>query len=156
MKILSVTNLIWNNAAKTSFNATVKFEELPFEEIVYTANANDAEDHGRLLWDKANSGDYGSIADYVAPSSPTPEEKREAMPYLTARQLRLGLLSLGKLADVPTAISALPSPEREQAEIEWQYASEFRRLHPLIVQLIPILGLTDEQIDPVWMEYSAK
>lgn len=77
------------------------------------------------------------------------------IPNLTARQLRLGLLSLGKLNDVPTAIAALPSPEREQADIEWQFASEFRRDHPLIVQLIPILGLQDEAVDAVWKEYSA-
>lgn len=76
------------------------------------------------------------------------------IPNLTARQFRLGLLSLGKLNDVPTAIAALPSPEREQAEIEWQFASEFRRDHPLIVQIIPILGLTDEQVDPVWEQFS--
>ncbi len=85
---------------------------------------------------------------------PTPDEKRAAMPNLTARQLRLGLLSLGKLDAVPAAISALPSPDREQAEIEWQYASEFRRLHPLIVQLIPILGLTDDQVDAVWLQFA--
>jgi hypothetical protein len=48
----------------------------------------------------------------------------------------------------------LPSSEKEQAEIEWEYASEFHRSHPLIVQLIPILGLTDEQVDNVWQEYS--
>lgn len=84
----------------------------------------------------------------------TPEEKRAAMPNLTARQLRLGLLQLGKLAGVPVAIAALPEPEKSQAQIEWDYASEFRRLHPLIVQLIPILGLTDEQVDPVWEQFS--
>ncbi len=97
--------------------------------------------------------DGNVIAPYVEPVL-TPEEKRERMPNLTARQLRLGLLFLGKLAGVPVAIAALPSPEKEQAQIEWDYASEFRRLHPLIVQLIPILGLTDEQVDPVWEQFS--
>lgn len=90
-----------------------------------------------------------TITPYVEPML-SPEEKRERMPRLTARQLRLGLLQLGKLAEVPVAIAALPEPERSQAQIEWDYASEFRRLHPLIVKLIPILGLTDEQVDPVW------
>ncbi len=90
----------------------------------------------------------------VDPPELTPEEKRAAMPNLTARQLRLGLLHLGKLAGVPSAIAALSEPEKSQAEIEWNYASEFRRLHPLIVRLIPILGLTDEQVDPVWLEFA--
>lgn len=88
----------------------------------------------------------------VAPPELSPEEKREAMPNLTARQLRLGLLQLGKLSDVPAAISALPQPEQSQAEIEWQFASEFRRLHPLIVQLLPILDLADEDVDQAWLD----
>lgn len=100
------------------------------------------------------SYDNESFAPPAAPPELTPEEKRAAMPNLTARQLRLGLLRLGKLAGVPAAIAALSEPEKSQAEIEWDYASEFRRLHPLIVQLIPILGLTDEQVDPVWLEFS--
>ncbi|MFQ0815391.1 hypothetical protein AVM02_02510 [Brucella anthropi] len=93
------------------------------------------------------------ISPYVEPAL-TPEEKRERMPNLTARQLRLGLLHLGKLDGVSIAISALPEPEKSQAQIEWDFASEFRRLHPLIVQLIPILGLTDEQVDPVWEQFA--
>ena len=97
----------------------------------------------------------GEVVEYTPPE-PSPEEKRAAMPNLTARQLRLGLLQLGKLAGVSIAIAALPEPEKSQAQIEWDFASEFCRLHPLIVQLIPILGLTDDQVDPVWMEYSAK
>jgi len=90
----------------------------------------------------------------MAPPELTAEEKRAAMPNLTARQLRLGLLHLGKLGGVPEAIAALPEPEKSQAEIEWQFASEFRRLHPLIVQLLPILGLADEDVDQAWLEFS--
>ncbi|QTO00543.1 hypothetical protein J8E27_12560 [Brucella sp. 458] len=101
---------------------------------------------------------YGKVwngATIIDPdANPTPEQVRERMPNLSARQLRLGLLHLGKLSDVPVAISALPEPEKSQAQIEWDYASEFRRLHPLIVRLIPILGLTDEQVDPVWEQFA--
>ncbi|ABS14210.1 hypothetical protein I6H96_02390 [Brucella anthropi] len=82
------------------------------------------------------------------------EEKRSQMPNLSQRQLRLGLNYLGKLNAVKAAIAALPDEDRTEAEIEWDFASEFRRLHPLIVQLIPILGLTDEEVDPVWMAFS--
>lgn len=96
----------------------------------------------------------GTFEPPVAPPELTPEEKRAAMPNLTARQLRLGLLHLGKLGEVPVAISALPEPEKSQAEIEWQFASEFRRLHPLIVQLLPILDLADEDVDQAWLEFA--
>ncbi|MCH4543140.1 hypothetical protein [Ochrobactrum sp. A-1] len=107
--------------------------------------------HRAMLVDWEAEGNV--ITPYTEPGL-TPEERRERMPNLSARQLRLGLLHLGKLADVPVAIAALPEPERSQAQIEWDYASEFRRLHPLIVQLIPILDLTDEQVDPVWEQFA--
>ncbi|SCD24315.1 hypothetical protein [Brucella inopinata] len=94
-----------------------------------------------------------TITPYAEPVL-TPEEKRAAMPNLTARQIRLGLLNLGKLAGVQAAINALPEPAKSEATIEWDFASEFRRLHPLIVQLIPLLGLTDEQVDTVWEQFS--
>lgn len=93
------------------------------------------------------------ITPYAEPSL-TPEEKRERMPRLTARQLRLGLLHLGKLSEVPVAIAALSEPERSQVQIEWDFASEFSRLHPLIVKLIPILRLTDDQVDTVWESHA--
>ncbi|MGN7962193.1 hypothetical protein [Brucella sp. 22210] len=95
----------------------------------------------------------GEIVAYAAPE-PTPEEKRERMPNLSARQIRLGLLHLGKLSAVNAAIGALPEPDKSEAQIEWDYASEFHRLNHLIVQLIPILGLTDEQVDIVWEQFS--
>ncbi|MEN5298365.1 hypothetical protein ABE530_08420 [Brucella sp. TWI559] len=87
-----------------------------------------------------------TINPYVAPPIP--------LPNLSARQLRLGLLSLSKLAAVDTAINQLPEPAKSEAKIEWEFASTFRRDHPLIIQLIPILGLNDGQVDAVWMEYS--
>jgi hypothetical protein len=115
---------------------------------VEMAIPNDIENRHRAMlaeWE----ADGNVIAPYAEPTL-TPEEKRERMPRLTARQLRLGLLHLGKLAEVPVAIAALSEPERSQAQIEWDFASEFHRLHPLIVKLIPILGLIDDQVDPVW------
>ncbi|KAB2712769.1 hypothetical protein F9K88_07360 [Brucella intermedia] len=89
------------------------------------------------------------------PPEPAPIDAPHVLPNLTARQLRLGLRSLGKLAAVDTAINQLPEPAKSEARIEWDYASEFRRDHPLILQLIPILGLDNEQVDALWMEYSA-
>ena len=150
--VLSVAAVRWVNEEHSILDCEVIFKELEgLGPLPFTTSAQADTDHGLEIWEKAKSGEYGKIADFVAPTS---EQVRERMPHLTARQLRLGLLSLGKLGDVPAAIAALPSPDKEQAEIEWQYASEFRRLHPLIVQLIPILGLSDDQIDGVWIEYS--
>lgn len=149
MEITSATDLIWKNAEQTMFDAMVSFDGRPAK--IFSAASYDPEPYGHELFTRGVAGDFGEITPFAAP---TPEEKRERMPNLTARQIRLGLLHLGKLAAVNAAIGALPEPDRSEAQIEWDYASEFRRLNHLIVQLIPILGLTDEQVDPVWEEFS--
>jgi len=62
---------------------------------------------------------------------------------VTMRQARLALLSVGELAKIAPAIQALPSPQKEQAEIEWEYATTVDRSNPLM----SLLGLPDEEID---------
>lgn len=70
---------------------------------------------------------------------------------LTARQLRLGLLDIGiKPTDVAAAIDQLPSPEKELAQIEWEYANTFQREHPLIAVLANHFGLSKEAVDAAW------
>ena len=73
---------------------------------------------------------------------------------ITARQARLALLQIGKLADVTAAIANLQSPMKEQAKIEWEYASEVQRTNQLIPALQESLGLTNEQVDTMFLEAS--
>lgn len=102
-----------------------------------------------------NSGlrrwENGEVVEHT-PSPPTPEEIRAAMPSLTARQLRLGLVGGGiALSSVEGAIAAIPDEQAKAvAEIEWQFSSQFERDHPLIEQVGAVLGLTVEQIDAMW------
>jgi len=76
------------------------------------------------------------------------------MPALTSRQLRLGLVLNGiSLSSVEAAIDAIEDPtDREVARIEWEYASQFVRDHPLISQIGTAIGLTPAQIDTMWQE----
>lgn len=90
------------------------------------------------------------VALYADPEPPTAEELRAAMPALTMRQFRLALLAAGKLSLVAQAIAALPSPNKEAAEIEWEYAASVERLNQFVVMLAPTLSLTAEQIDTMW------
>lgn len=85
---------------------------------------------------------------------PTIEEIRAAMTPLTPRQLRLAIVVHAdiSLASVQAAIDAIPDPtEREAAQVEWDYATKFERLHPTILRLGASLGLTPEQIDDLWV-----
>lgn len=87
------------------------------------------------------------------PPEPTPEERRAAMTPITARQLRLTLRREAGItpAMVEGIISGIEDEgEREDALIEWEYASHYERLHPLIAQVADALELTDEAVDALW------
>jgi hypothetical protein len=70
---------------------------------------------------------------------------------VTARQARLALLGAGLLDNVDAALATISDPQaRRAAEIEWEYALEIRRDSPLVAELAPLLGLTDEQVDDLF------
>ena len=80
-----------------------------------------------------------------------PEPVVEVPQAVTQRQARLALLAAGLLAAVQPALDSLPSPQREAAQIEWDWASTIKRDSPLIVSVGAALGLTDEQIDALFI-----
>src|SRR5690625_916068 len=77
---------------------------------------------------------------------------RTALPPITARQLRLTLIRAGiSLSTVEAAIEAIPDEAaRDEARVEWEYASHYERLHPLMAQVASALELTDEAVDALW------
>lgn len=73
----SVTNLQWENAEHTMFSCVAKYEE--FNEPHPTGvTALDGYSHIQEIWAKANTGEYGVIAEYVPP--PQPEPTTESQP----------------------------------------------------------------------------
>jgi hypothetical protein len=61
------------------------------------------------------------------------------------------LLQQGLLSSVDAAIVGLPEGEKEAAEIQWEYGSEVERLSPLVVGLMPALGMSEEEIDALFV-----
>lgn len=71
---------------------------------------------------------------------------------ITPRQLRLALVLSGvDIANIDTAISMLPEPTQTMTRIEWEYAIDFERANPMVAALGAALGLTNEQIDAIWV-----
>lgn len=77
-------------------------------------------------------------------------EARALIPPVTRRQARLALLEAGLLSGVETALAALPSPQKEAAQIEWADAAVFERDHTLIASMTQALGLTEAQVDDLF------
>lgn len=70
---------------------------------------------------------------------------------VTMRQARLALFGAGKLAAVDAAINAMSEPQKTAARIAWEYSGTVQRRQPLVLALAPSLGLTDAQIDALFI-----
>ncbi|WP_273728100.1 hypothetical protein [Brucella gallinifaecis] len=89
------------------------------------------------------------VVEYTPPE-PTPEELRVQMPPLSRRQFGLGANSLGlSKADV------LAATDDPIIIIEIKESGEFHRDYESIVMLAPLLGITPEQLDDVWMWWAS-
>ena len=78
-----------------------------------------------------------------APPAPIPQS-------VTMRQARLALLAAGLLSTVETAIAGVGPA----AKIEWDYATEVQRGSGLVPAMATALGLTDAQIDALFVTAS--
>lgn len=80
------------------------------------------------------------------------QELKARLPrFATARQIRLALLDAGLLDSVTTAFADLAEPMKTKAQIEWEYATEIDKESPLIQALYPKLGLTEDQLDDLFV-----
>ncbi len=71
---------------------------------------------------------------------------------VTIRQARQALFAAGLLHMVENVIESLDEPFRTSARIDWEYAATVDRDWPLVQALKPVLGLTDEQLDQLFIQ----
>ena len=83
------------------------------------------------------------------PINPVPQS-------ISMRQARLALLQTGKLQQISSAITSLPYPQKEEAEIEWQYSNEVQRYNGLVSLLAPTLGLSETDLDELFILAASK
>ena len=70
---------------------------------------------------------------------------------VTMRQARLALHAAGLLTSVNAAIAAIPEPDRTAASITWEFASSVDRGFGMVPQLAAALGMTETQIDDLFI-----
>jgi hypothetical protein len=153
--MLQFRNPAWGDAAHTYINMEIKLDtavrkhwiDMEGEWIEFSANPNDTEDYGVWLYDAALA--KGGIAEYVPPSL---EDQRANMPSITKRQLRLTLVRNGiPLGQVIAAIAGMEEGlAKEEAAIEWDAATEFTRLNPVLLNIAAALSLPPESVDTMW------
>lgn len=101
---------------------------------------------GRFVYD-AITGERQELPDLPAiPSAPNiPRE-------VTMRQARLALHAAGKLSLVESAIEALPEPPKTAARIEWEYSNTVQRHNGFVSQIAPLIGMTESEIDSLFIQ----
>ena len=129
----------------------LEYNHPSFSWIPFTASPTDTEELGRKLYAAAMSGEFGEIAPYVQP----PEPPVVPPSVVSMRQARRALLQQNLLSAVQPAIDSLPSPEKEAAQIDWEYAQEVKRSDPLVQSLAVALELTEEDLDELFLLASA-
>jgi len=74
---------------------------------------------------------------------------------VTMRQARLALLGAGLLSSVDAAIAAMPEPDKTAAQITWEFAATVDRGFGMVPQLAAALGMTELQIDALFVAAAA-
>jgi hypothetical protein len=87
-----VKNPIWSNAEHTRIDCEVDFGHLDDEFVSFTADPTDVMEYSKTIFDECVAGQYGEIAEYVAPPAPLPAPaptKEELMAKLLEIQSQL-------------------------------------------------------------------
>lgn len=70
---------------------------------------------------------------------------------VSMRQARLALLGADKLHIIEDTINSMTEPEKSIAKIEWEYAAEVRRDNPFVNGLTKALGMSEDQVDTLFI-----
>jgi hypothetical protein len=141
LKIEVARNPVWANVEQTAINLNVKFAEF-VNALPFTARADDIEPHGPELFASAIAGEFGPIAEYVAPPPFVPQ-------VVSKFQGRAALAQAGLLVDVDAYMQAQPA--ENIARLAWEHAQEFRRQSPSVVAIGSALGLSDNDLDQLFV-----
>jgi hypothetical protein len=103
-------------------------------------------------WHEGNHGigsTYDPVTDTFTPP-PQPDPVSHIPQVVSMRQARLALYGAGLLGQVNTLVSS-STPD---VQIEWEFAADLRRDWPTLLALSAALGLTDEQVDNLFIQAS--
>lgn len=96
---------------------------------------------GGFYWPKWDGTQWVEGGTAPAPQVPT---------VVSMRQARLALYGAGLLDDVEAAVAK----STKDVQIEWEFSSELRRDWPTLVLLAGALGLTEAQLDALFIQAS--
>jgi len=136
------------NAYNASLPATVEVEG---EVVANPALIPNDSAYLDFILQKAITSWCIQFAPVVAPPPPPPTTVNGVPQAVTMRQAQLALLQNGLLSAVDSAISSIPGDAGIAARITWEKSSMVERNNALVATLAPMLNLTNEQIDQLFI-----
>ena len=113
MKLEYAVSPKWANAEHTRIDIIAKFDHIGTE-VEFTADENDCENHGIDIFARVKNGEFGDIAEYVAPPPPTPLSSEElAVRARSDRDRLLALTDWTQAADIPQSTKDKWVPYRQ-------------------------------------------
>lgn len=147
MNYTSVKTPTWGNGAHTGIIMWVTFDGVG--EVSFFASPNDPEEHGRELFARASEGEFGEIAEYVAPVIqrviPESVTRFQAKAALSQVKDRDGISMLTRVEDY------LTSKADDITKLAWSEALHFVRKSTMVRAIAAMLELTSEQVDDLFI-----
>ena len=147
MKFKNIRDLKYSKADNSTIDLFATCEE--FGEKPMTLNLVDTED----LHEYFDGKDFSKLEEYCKKQSIAKYVEPEVIKYvpssITMRQARLYLYSADKLEDVEAMVKT-----RKDWQIEWEYTSEVERSSLLTSTIKDRLGLSDTEVDDIFIAAS--
>lgn len=147
MKFTKVRDLKYSSANNSTIDLLATCSE--YGEIPMTLNIVDTED----LHEYFDGKDFVKLEEYCKKQSIAKYVEPEVIKYvpssITMRQARLYLYSVDKLEEVEAMVET-----RKDWQIEWEYTSEVERSSLLISTIKDKLGLSDIEVDDMFIAAS--
>lgn len=109
MKILYAKNPKWANRKQTLINLTVRFDTIN-EDLPFTANLDDSEPHGKEIFQRASSGEFGEVMPFFVEP---PTQESVVLSVKEERDARLLKTDWTQLPDIPQTTRDLWEPYRQ-------------------------------------------
>lgn len=82
----------------------------------------------------------------------TPDPEIYVPQEVTPRQMRVALIMSGiSTANIEAMISALPEPDQSIVRTTWEYSTAFERENPILNSMASNLGLTQSDVDDLFI-----
>lgn len=140
----------WANAEQTLIDITIKWDGIE-EELPFTASPTDTEAHGRAIFAAASAGEFGPVAEYVAPPPAPPQIPQQ----VTRAQGKVVLIQMGLWPQVVAYVDAIQDPlQKAIAEVAVYETLHWQRNSPFLNEAATALGITQEQMDQLFIAAS--